>query len=106
MTQKLFTKGFSGDLEAAHAKGTVLAGEAIAQLRTVAAFNSESNIAEMFSTNLEIHLRRCFWKGQISGSVYGFCQFSLYAAMALGLWYASQLVRNGKSDFSTSIRCS
>lgn len=54
MTQKLFTKGFSGDLEAAHAKGTVLAGEAIAQLRTVAAFNSESNIAEMFSTNLEI----------------------------------------------------
>lgn len=104
MTQKLFTKGFSGDLEAAHAKGTVLAGEAIAQLRTVAAFNSESNIAEMFSTNLEIPLRRCFWKGQISGSVYGFCQFSLYAAMALGLWYASQLVRNGKSDFSTSIR--
>ncbi|KAI5399571.1 Multidrug resistance protein 1 [Lathyrus oleraceus] len=40
--QKMFMTGFSGDLEAAHAKATQLAGEAIANVRTVAAFNSEA----------------------------------------------------------------
>ncbi|KAF6134426.1 hypothetical protein GIB67_030629 [Kingdonia uniflora] len=64
--QKMFMKGFSGDLEAAHAKATQLAAEAVSNLRTVAAFNSESNIVGLFSSNLEKPLRRCFWKGQIA----------------------------------------
>ncbi|CAI0469180.1 unnamed protein product [Linum tenue] len=102
--QKMFMQGFSGDLEAAHAKGTQLAGEAIANLRTVAAFNSESKIIGLFSSNLEVPLRRCFWKGQIAGSGYGIAQFALYASYALGLWYASWLVKHGISDFSKTIR--
>ncbi|XP_073222629.1 ABC transporter B family member 1-like, partial [Cicer arietinum] len=69
--QKMFMTGFSGDLEAAHAKATQLAGEAIANVRTVAAFNSESKIVRLFAYNLETPLQRCFWKGQISGSGYG-----------------------------------
>lgn len=102
--QKMFMKGFSGDLEAAHAKGTQLAGEAVANLRTVAAFNSESKIVSLFTSNLETPLKRCFWKGQIAGSGYGIAQFSLYASYALGLWYASWLVKHGVSDFSKTIR--
>ncbi|GAB2300622.1 Multidrug resistance protein 1 [Dionaea muscipula] len=102
--QKMFMKGFSGDLEAAHAKATQLAGEAVSNVRTVAAFNSEAKIVGLFSTNLETPLRRCFWKGQIAGSVYGIAQFSLYASYGLGLWYASWLVKHGISDFSKTIR--
>ncbi|KAF2289882.1 hypothetical protein GH714_039013 [Hevea brasiliensis] len=102
--QKMFMTGFSGDLEAAHAKATQLAGEAIANVRTVAAFNSESQIVGLFDTNLQIPLRRCFWKGQIAGSGFGIAQFSLYASYALGLWYASWLVKHGISDFSKTIR--
>ncbi|GAB4833598.1 Multidrug resistance protein 1 [Ancistrocladus abbreviatus] len=102
--QKMFMKGFSGDLEAAHAKATQLAGEAVSNVRTVAAFNSESKIVGLFSTNLETPLRRCFWKGQIAGSGYGIAQFALYASYALGLWYASWLVKHGISDFSKTIR--
>ncbi|GAB4856643.1 Multidrug resistance protein 1 [Ancistrocladus abbreviatus] len=102
--QKMFMKGFSGDLEAAHAKATQLAGEAVSNIRTVAAFNSESKIVGLFSTNLETPLRRCFWKGQIAGSGYGIAQFALYASYALGLWYASWLVKHGISDFSKTIR--
>lgn len=102
--QKMFMTGFSGDLEANHAKATQLAGEAIANVRTVAAFNSEEKIVRLFSTNLEIPLRRCFWKGQIAGSGFGVAQFSLYASYALGLWYASWLVKHGLSDFSKAIR--
>ncbi|KAK7277511.1 hypothetical protein RJT34_22525 [Clitoria ternatea] len=102
--QKMFMTGFSGDLEAAHAKATQLAGEAISNVRTVAAFNSEKKIVGLFASNLETPLRRCFWKGQISGSGYGTAQFALYASYALGLWYASWLVRHGISDFSKTIR--
>ncbi|XP_010267196.2 PREDICTED: ABC transporter B family member 1-like [Nelumbo nucifera] len=102
--QKMFMKGFSGDLEAAHAKATQLAGEAVANVRTVAAFNSEANIVGLFSSSLDSPLRRCFWKGQIAGSCYGVAQFLLYASYALGLWYASWLVKHGISDFSKTIR--
>ncbi|KAK4757700.1 hypothetical protein SAY87_019001 [Trapa incisa] len=102
--QKMFMVGFSGDLEASHAKGTQLAGEAIANVRTVAAFNSESKIVGLFSSNLQTPLRRCFWKGQIAGSGYGVAQFCLYGSYALGLWYASWLVKHGISDFSKTIR--
>ncbi|GMP84921.1 hypothetical protein CsSME_00038263 [Camellia sinensis var. sinensis] len=102
--QKMFMQGFSGDLEAAHAKATQLAGEAVANVRTVAAFNSESKIVSLFTISLQTPLRRCFWKGQIAGSGYGIAQFLLYASYALGLWYASWLVKHGISDFSKTIR--
>ncbi|OVA06958.1 ABC transporter [Macleaya cordata] len=102
--QKMFMKGFSGDLEAAHAKSTQLAAEAVANVRTVAAFNSEAKIVGLFSSNLQTPLKRCFWKGQIAGSGFGIAQFLLYASYALGLWYASWLVKHGISDFSKTIR--
>ncbi|NP_001275319.1 P-glycoprotein [Solanum tuberosum] len=102
--QKMFMKGFSGDLEAAHAKATQLAGEAVANVRTVAAFNSETKIVNLFDSSLQTPLRRCFWKGQIAGSGYGIAQFLLYSSYALGLWYASWLVKHGISDFSKTIR--
>lgn len=100
----MFMKGFSGDLEAAHAKATQLAGEAVANVRTVSAFNSETKIVNLFDSSLQTPLRRCFWKGQIAGSGYGIAQFLLYASYALGLWYASWLVKHGISDFSKTIR--
>ncbi|CAH9127873.1 unnamed protein product [Cuscuta epithymum] len=102
--QKMFIQGFSGDLEAAHARGTQLAGEAVANVRTVAAFNSESKIVSLYTTNLQNPLRRCFWKGQIAGIGFGVAQFLLYASYALGFWYASWLVKHRISDFSQTIR--
>ncbi|KAI3683820.1 hypothetical protein L1987_84335 [Smallanthus sonchifolius] len=102
--QKMFMEGFSGDLEGAHAKATQLAGEAVANMRTVAAFNSESKIVNLFRTSLDAPVRRCFWKGQIAGSGFGIAQFFLYGSYALGLWYASWLVKHGISDFSKTIR--
>ncbi|KAJ6425429.1 hypothetical protein OIU84_026075 [Salix udensis] len=40
----------------------------------------------------------------IAGIGFGIAQFSLYASYALGLWYASWLVKHGISDFSKTIR--
>ncbi|XP_042381563.1 ABC transporter B family member 1-like isoform X2 [Zingiber officinale] len=102
--QKMFITGFSGDLEGAHTKATQIAGEAVANIRTVAAFNSEAKITQLFATNLQAPLVRCFWKGQVAGSGFGVAQLFLYASYALGLWYASWLVKHGISDFSKTIR--
>ncbi|CAL5000394.1 unnamed protein product [Urochloa decumbens] len=102
--QKMFLKGFSGDLEAAHARATHVAGEAVANLRTVAAFNAERKMAGLFEASLRGPLRRCVWKGQVAGGGYGVAQFLLYASYALGLWYAAWLVKHGVSDFSRAIR--
>ncbi|KAK1267629.1 ABC transporter B family member 1 [Acorus gramineus] len=102
--QKMFMTGFSGDLESAHAKATQIAGEATANMRTVAAFNAEARIVRLFGDGLQGPLRRCFWKGQIAGSGFGVAQFLLYASYALGLWYAAWLVKHGESDFSKTIR--
>ncbi|KAG2585814.1 ABC transporter B family member 1-like [Panicum virgatum] len=102
--QKMFLQGFSGDLEAAHSRATQIAGEAVANLRTVAAFNAERKITALFAANLRGPLRRCVWKGQIAGSGYGVAQFLLYASYALGLWYAAWLVKHGAADFSRAIR--
>jgi ATP-binding cassette, subfamily B (MDR/TAP), member 1 len=102
--QKMFMKGFSGDLEAAHARATQIAGEAVANVRTVAAFNAEARVTALFEANLRGPLRRCFWKGQAAGMGYGVAQFLLYASYALGLWYAAWLVKHGVSDFSRTIR--
>ena len=49
--QKMFMTSFSEDLEAANAKATQLAGEAIANVRTVTAF-SKSQIVSLFTSNL------------------------------------------------------
>ncbi|KAJ0563635.1 putative ABC-type xenobiotic transporter [Helianthus annuus] len=95
--QKMFMQGFSGDLEGAHAKATQLAGEAVANMRTVAAFNSEAKIVNLFTISLEKPLRRCFWKGQIAGIGFGIAQFLLYASYAIGLWYASWLVKHAET---------
>lgn len=102
--QKMFMTGFSGDLEASHAKATQIAGEAVANVRTVAAFNAESRVTQLFAYNLESPLRRCLWKGQIAGSGFGIAQFLLYASYSIGLWYASYLVKHNISDFSKTIR--
>ncbi|CAN6487128.1 unnamed protein product [Victoria cruziana] len=102
--QKMFMKGFSGDLEDAHAASTQIAGEAVSNVRTVAAFNSEAKIVSLFGSNLRVPLRRCFWKGQVAGSGFGFAQFLLYGSYSLGLWYASWLVKHHISDFSKTIR--
>lgn len=50
--QQLFLKGFGGDYNTAYAKATSLAREAIANIRTVAAFGAEDRISLQFASEL------------------------------------------------------
>ncbi|KAH9325334.1 hypothetical protein KI387_005512, partial [Taxus chinensis] len=104
LLEKMFMKGFGGDLEGNHAKASMIAGEAVGNVRTVQAFNSERKIVELLRAKLDAPLKKCFWKGQIAGSGFGLAQFLLYASYAIGLWYASWLVKHQISDFGKVIR--
>lgn len=104
LLQKMFMTGFGGDLEGNHAKASMIAGEAVSNVRTVQAFNAERKVVRLLKSKLEVPLKKCFWKGQIAGSGFGLAQFLLYASYAIGLWYASWLVKHNISDFGKVIR--
>ncbi|CAL9109399.1 unnamed protein product [Musa acuminata var. zebrina] len=102
--QQLSLKGFAGDTAKAHAKTSMIAGEGVSNIRTVAAFNAQSKILSLFCSELRVPQRRSLRRSQTSGILYGLSQLSLYASEALILWYGAHLVRTGASTFSKVIK--
>ncbi|CAL9050617.1 unnamed protein product [Musa banksii] len=102
--QQLSLKGFAGDTAKAHAKTSMIAGEGVSNIRTVAAFNAQAKILSLFCNELRIPQRRSFRRSQTSGILYGLSQLSLYASEALILWYGAHLVSSGASTFSKVIK--
>ncbi|XP_020696622.1 ABC transporter B family member 19 [Dendrobium catenatum] len=98
--QQLSLKGFAGDTAKAHAKTSMIAGEGVSNIRTVAAFNAQSKILSLFRQELRIPQRHSLSRSQISGSLFGLSQLALYGSEALILWYGAHLVRSGASTFS------
>lgn len=85
--QKLFMKGYGGDLSKAYLKANMIAGEAVSNIRTVAAFCSENKVLDLYSHELIEPSKRSFSRGQIAGILYGISQFFIFSAYALALWY-------------------
>ncbi|XP_042515440.1 ABC transporter B family member 19-like [Macadamia integrifolia] len=102
--QQLSLKGFAGDTAKAHAKTSMIAGEGVSNIRTVAAFNAQDKILSLFSHELRIPQRRSLHRSQSSGLLFGVSQLSLYASEALILWYGAHLVSKGISTFSKVIK--
>ncbi|KAL6207565.1 hypothetical protein ACLB2K_018522 [Fragaria x ananassa] len=97
--EQLFLKGFGGDYNTAYAKATSLAREAIANIRTVAAFGAEDRISLQFASELIRPNKKAVLRGLISGFCYGLSQFFAFCSYALGLWYASVLIKHDNSNF-------
>ncbi|WOL17145.1 ABC transporter B family member 19 [Canna indica] len=102
--QQLSLKGFAGDTAKAHAKTSMIAGEGVSNIRTVAAFNAQDKILSLFGNELRVPQRHSLQRSQMSGILYGLSQLSLYASEALILWYGAHLVRSGVSTFSKVIK--
>ncbi|KAG0477928.1 hypothetical protein HPP92_012647 [Vanilla planifolia] len=102
--QQLSLKGFAGDTAKAHAKASMIAGEGVSNIRTVAAFNAQEQILSLFRQELLVPQRRSLGKSQKSGCLFGLSQLALYASEALILWYGAHLVRSGASTFSRVIK--
>ncbi|XP_043724603.1 ABC transporter B family member 19 [Telopea speciosissima] len=102
--QQLSLKGFAGDTAKAHAKTSMIAGEGVSNIRTVAAFNAQDKILSLFSHELCIPQMQSLRRSQSSGLLFGVSQLALYASEALILWYGAHLVSKGTSTFSKVIK--
>ncbi|KAL3624170.1 ABC transporter B member 19 [Castilleja foliolosa] len=102
--QQLSLKGFAGDTAKAHAKTSMIAGEGVSNIRTVAAFNAQEKIISLFSHELRLPQRRSLRRSQSSGFLFGLSQLALYGSEALILWYGAHLVSKGLSTFSKVIK--
>ncbi|PQM37036.1 ABC transporter B family member 13-like [Prunus yedoensis var. nudiflora] len=76
-----------------------MAREAIANIRTVASFGCEERIAIQFASELNQPNKQAIIRGHISGFCYGLSQFFAFCSYALGLWYASILIKHKDSNF-------
>ncbi|KAH7846257.1 hypothetical protein Vadar_011808 [Vaccinium darrowii] len=102
--QQLSLKGFAGDTSKAHAKTSMIAGEGVSNIRTVAAFNAEDQILSLFCHELHVTQLRSLSRSQTSGVLFGLSQLTLYSSQALLLWYGGQLIKKGLSTFSKVIK--
>lgn len=82
-------QGFGGNLSKAYLKANTLAGEAVSNIRTVAAFSAEEKVLELYACELVEPSKRSFVRGQIAGIFYGICQFLIFSSYALALWYVT-----------------
>ncbi|KAG8366827.1 hypothetical protein BUALT_Bualt16G0008400 [Buddleja alternifolia] len=104
LAQLLSMKGFAGETAKAHAKTSMIAGEGVNNIRTVAAFNAQEQILSLYYHELRFPLHRSLRHSQCSGFLFGLSQFTLFASEALILWYGAHLVSKGVSTFSKFIK--
>ncbi|KAJ8762172.1 hypothetical protein K2173_007326 [Erythroxylum novogranatense] len=103
VTEQLFIKGYGGDYHA-YCRATALAREAIANIRTVAAFGVEERISMHFASELDKPNRQALVRGHMSGFGYGVSHLLSMCSYALALWYASVLIKRKESDFGHSMK--
>ena len=80
-------QGYGGNLSKVYLKANMLAGEAISNIRTIAAFCSEGKILELYGNELLEPSKFSFKRGQIAGLFFGISQFFIFSAYGLALWY-------------------
>ncbi|MED6184096.1 ABC transporter B member 19 [Stylosanthes scabra] len=102
--QQLSLKGFAGDTAKAHAKTSMIAGEGVSNIRTVAAFNAQNKMLSVFTHELRVPQMISLRRSQTAGILFGISQLALYASEALILWYGAHLVSKGVSSFSKVIK--
>ncbi|GAU42985.1 hypothetical protein TSUD_188580 [Trifolium subterraneum] len=102
--EKLFMQGFGGNLSKAYLKANMLAGEAVSNIRTVAAFCAEEKIIGLYADELVEPSKRSFRRGQIAGIFYGISQFFIFSSYGIALWYGSLLVEKDLSTFKSIMK--
>ncbi|KAI8533911.1 hypothetical protein RHMOL_Rhmol10G0047400 [Rhododendron molle] len=102
--QKFSLEGFAGDTAKAHAKTSMIAGEGVSNIRTVAAFNAQDKTLSLFCHELRVTQLRSLSRSQMSGILFGLSQLSMYCSQALFFWYGAHLVKKGTSTFSQIVK--
>ncbi|KAL7123626.1 hypothetical protein ACP275_01G117700 [Erythranthe tilingii] len=104
ISEKLFMKGYGVDLNKAYLKANMLAGEAVSNIRTVAAFCSEEKVLDLYSRQLIEPSQSSFRRGQAAGIFYGVSQFFIFSSYGLALWYGSTLMEKELASFKSVMK--
>ncbi|KAL3698915.1 hypothetical protein R1sor_012991 [Riccia sorocarpa] len=104
IAEQFFLKGFGGDLNKAYSRASMIAGEAVGNIRTVAAFCAEGKVLELFQYSLAQPAKNSVIRGHIAGFGYGISQFTMFSSYGLAFWYASVLVQNREAQFGDIIK--
>uniref|UniRef100_A0A803N6W6 Uncharacterized protein n=1 Tax=Chenopodium quinoa TaxID=63459 RepID=A0A803N6W6_CHEQI len=104
IAEQYFLKGFGGDYSKEYYRANALAGEAISNIRTVAAFGVEEQISKQFSMHLNKPNKQAVLRGHISGLGYGISLLLTFSSYGLTLWYASVLLKHRESNFGEIIK--
>ncbi|KAI9111388.1 hypothetical protein K1719_017078 [Acacia pycnantha] len=104
ISEKLFFQGYGGNLSKAYLKANMLAGEAVSNIRTVAAFCSEDKVLELYASELVDPSKRSLKRGQIAGIFYGISQFFIFSSYGLALWYGSVLMEKELASFKSIMK--
>ncbi|CAM6084683.1 unnamed protein product [Calypogeia fissa] len=102
--ENFFLRGFGGDLLKVYSKASATVGEAVSNIRTVAAFGAEEKVLNFYTKELHIARQNSGLRAQVAGIGYGTTQFFMYSSYGLTLWYASTLVKKGETSFANSIK--
>ncbi|KAL6985756.1 (ABC) transporter [Sarracenia purpurea var. burkii] len=104
ISEKMFMKGYGVNLNKAYLRANMLAGEAVSNIRTVAAFCAEQKVLELYDGELVEPSKRSFTRGQIAGILYGVSQFFIFSSYGLALWYGSVLMGKGLASFKSVMK--
>ncbi|XP_073305508.1 ABC transporter B family member 2-like [Primulina huaijiensis] len=104
ISERIFMNGFGGDLSKAYLKANMLAGEAVSNIRTVAAFCSDEKVLDLYQRELVEPSRHSFRRGQAAGIFYGVSQFFIFSSYGLALWYGSILMEKELSSFKSVMK--
>ncbi|KAH9617304.1 hypothetical protein KSS87_010252 [Heliosperma pusillum] len=104
VSEKLFMQGYGGNLSKAYLSANKLAGEAVGNIRTVAAFCAEEKVLDLYARELIEPSKRSFTRGQIAGIFYGVAQFFIFSSYGLALWYGSVLMGRGVAGFKSVMK--
>ncbi|KAG5540141.1 hypothetical protein RHGRI_020393 [Rhododendron griersonianum] len=104
LSEKMFMKGYGGNLSKAYLKANMLASESVSNIRTVAAFCSEEKVLDLYAQELVEPSRKSLTRGQIAGLFYGVSQFFIFSSYGLALWYGSVLMGKEISSFKSIMK--
>nr|QVT92297.1 ABC transporter [Salvia miltiorrhiza] len=105
ISEKLFMKGYGVDLNKAYLKANMLAGEAVSNIRTVAAFCSEEKVVHLYAQELIEPSRSSFRRAKLQGSfMESLSSSSSHPTVLPCGMYGSTLMEKGLSGFKSVMK--
>ena len=103
--QGAFISGFSTARDAAGAAAAnMVAAEALAAPRVVAAYNLAVPLGTAYDAHLRAPASAAARRGVVTGAAFGAAQFCLFAAYGLAFWYGGSLVADGRMTLQSVLK--